>query len=429
MNKGLVGAGVVVLAVAATAPYAVGYFTEQEWQKATSEINSSQALFQITTDDYQRGYMGADLRGTVVFINPDSGEETVLQYKADVSHGVTGSLMDFSSPDFDGTGYLEAFPNEKPRLTLQTRVWGQAVVALDVPATEFVDEANGQTISSSSLTSKLTIKDAGAAADLAMSWPGLTVQGPALQMQIANLDMEQSYQRLRGEVWTGEGVMTLSRVALSAPSQPTFSLADLSVTSLSEAGDSGETLDAESTITVNSVSVEGAEFGPHQVVFRFTDLNIDKLDAFSRVINDMQTVGMDPTMDPNMAMQQQMEMVGKMTEAMLALALDGFSAGIPTLDISTPQGPIKGMLMVSHPKLNEDQKSQTFMVLENLTGDLELSVPAVLVQQNPMLSQQVGPLVQQGMIVQDGDLLRVQGRLEGMVFNINGNEIPLPPMF
>jgi len=56
-------------------------------------------------------------------------------------------------------------------------------------------------------------------------------------------------------------------------------------------------------------------------------------------------------------------------------------------------------------------------------------MPAVLVDDNPVLAMQVAPLIKQGMVIQDGDRLRMAGTLEDMALTINGNVLPLPPLF
>ena len=85
--------------------------------------------------------------------------------------------------------------------------------------------------------------------------------------------------------------------------------------------------------------------------------------------------------------------------------------------------------MVQHPSLSDDEKDQMMMVMQRLTGNLDVSMPLALVEQHPELGMQVAPLIKQGMVVQEGDRLRIQGTLEDLALDINGNVIPLPPIF
>ena len=41
---------------------------------------------------------------------------------------------------------------------------------------------------------------------------------------------------------------------------------------------------------------------------------------------------------------------------------------------------------------------------------------------------QVAPLIKEGLLVRDGERLVMDGRLQDLVLNVNGVEIPLPPL-
>ncbi|MEP6405652.1 MAG: DUF945 family protein, partial [Marinobacter sp.] len=130
MKKQWMVAGAAVLAVGVAAPWAVGYVTEQQWQSVTANVNQAQPLFKLQTRDYDRGYMGAEFAGTITIQDPDTGDEHSFDYQARVSHGVTGSLIDFTPPPELDAEVEKIFPDEKPRLTLETRLWGTAIAEL-----------------------------------------------------------------------------------------------------------------------------------------------------------------------------------------------------------------------------------------------------------------------------------------------------------
>jgi hypothetical protein len=128
-------------------------------------------------------------------------------------------------------------------------------------------------------------------------------------------------------------------------------------------------------------------------------------------------------------MQQLMQSFQRVSNAMLGLAAEGFTLGFPKIDLSTPQGPINGELIISHPELSEEEKSQAMMVMQGLTGNFDISMPVALVDENQALAMQVAPLIKRGMVVQSGDRLRMTGALKDMALDINGNVLPLPPVF
>jgi len=142
-------AGAGVLAVAGGLPWVVGYVTEQQWHQATAEVNDAQPFLRMETDNYERGILGARFRGSVNLINPETGESQKLAYRANVTHGVTGSLMDFQPEDGWAAGDTDWFSGEEPRLTLETRLWGTAVLELEAPQMTLTDPDTGETLASS----------------------------------------------------------------------------------------------------------------------------------------------------------------------------------------------------------------------------------------------------------------------------------------
>lgn len=423
--------GVVALGIGAAAPWGVGYYTEQQWQGVETGFNDSQNVLRLETREYDRGYMNASVRGSITFVGPESGEQHSFDYQAQVSHGVTGSLMDFSTAEDMGAEARKFFPDEKPRLTLETRIWGTATVEMTVPEIDVTDEETGETLNIARAQVRADIGAAGSELDIQVDWPGLTLTGPDAQISVANFQMEQTMEFLTGDVWVGDAKVTLASLQIDAPEEPSVRLDGLTMTSESTASADGKRLNGDSSIRLDKVAANGMEFGPHEVQVRFDGLDVASLDEISSAISDMQQAAMTSaaSSDPQAAMQQQMQSFQRVSGALLGLAAEGFTFGFPKIDLNTPEGPIKGELMISHPELSDDEKSRTMMVMQGLTGDFDISMPAELVDQNQALAMQVAPLIKQGMVVQDGDRLRMTGNLKDMALDINGNVLPLPPVF
>ncbi|WP_225314905.1 DUF945 family protein [Marinobacter confluentis] len=423
--------GVVVLGAAAAAPLGVGYYTEQQWQGVQSEFNSSQALLRLETREYDRGYMNSSVLGSVTFIGPDSAGEHTFDYQADVSHGITGSLMDFSTAEELSESAKKFFPDEQPRLTLETRVWGTATLEMIVPEVAVTDEESGETFAISRAEGRADIGSAGSELDVELSWPGMTLTGPDARISVSDFQMDQRMEFLTGDVWIGDANMTLASLQIDVPDQPAVRLDGLTMTSESDVTDDGKRMNGDSSIRLDMLEASGKAFGPHEIQVRFDGLDVASLDEISAAIGEMQQAAATSAggADPQAAMQQQMESFQRISGAVMGLAAEGFSFGFPRIDLSTPQGPIQGELVISHPELSDDEKSQAMMVMQGLTGNFDLSMPVALVDQNPTLAMQVSPLIKQGMVVQDGDRLILSGVLEDMALDINGNVMPLPPLF
>ncbi len=430
MKKQWMGAGAAVLAVGVVAPWAVGYVTEQQWQNVTTEVNQTQPLFQLETRDYNRGYLGADFTGTISVQNPDTGEEHEFEYQARVSHGVTGSLLDFSPADELGSEVEKIFPDEKPKLTLETRLWGTAIVELSIPAISVINEETGESFDMSESYSRAEISDNGSHADIVMLWPGAVIRAPDLRISIEDFRFEQTMEHLTGGVWLGDGDMSLSGFELAARDEPSLRFDDLAIRSETFTEEDGASIGSETLMTLETLTADDKSFGPHRMEFVFSGLDVQNWNSLTEALTEMQTAALTaPGGDSRAVMQQQMESMNRINQALLGLAGEGFSFGFPELSFATPHGPIDGEIMVQHPSLSDDEKDQMMMVMQRLTGNLDLSMPLALVEQYPELGMQVAPLIKQGLVVQEGDRVRVQGKLEDLALDINGNLIPLPPLF
>lgn len=423
--------GVVVLALGAAAPWGVGYYTQQQWQGVETGFNDAQNVLRLETSDYDRGYMNGTVRGAITLVMPESGERHSFNYQAQVSHGITGSLMDFSTSADIGADTAKYFPDEKPRLTLETRIWGTATLEMTVPAVDVTDAATGETLTSARAHARADIGSAGSELDIQVDWPGLTASGPDMQIALQDFRMEQTLEHLTGDLWLGGGEVTLASLQFDAPEEAGARFDGLSITSESDASSDGRRLNGDSSIRLESVETDGRAFGPHEIQIRFDDLDVASLEAISSAINDIQQAAMTSAVesDPQAVMQQQMASFQRVNTALLGLAAEGFTLGFPKIDLNTPEGPITGELMISHPELSDQEKSQAMMVMQGLTGNFDISMPAVLVDQNPELAMQVAPLIKQGMVVKDGDRLSMVGTLKDMALDINGNVLPLPPVF
>jgi uncharacterized protein YdgA (DUF945 family) len=119
----------------------------------------------------------------------------------------------------------------------------------------------------------------------------------------------------------------------------------------------------------------------------------------------------------------------RVNDSLQGLVAAGFSAGIPELSVSTPEGVVEGSLSLSHPELSEEERQQMLMVMQRLTGQVDLSLPAALAENYPSVRMQAAPLIKQGLLVEEGDRLVLEGRMKDMVLTINGQDLPLPPLF
>tara|TARA_R110002096_G_scaffold169811_1_gene341669 strand:- start:6904 stop:8190 length:1287 start_codon:yes stop_codon:yes gene_type:complete len=421
-------AGVGVLVVTGAMPWAVGYITEQQWQVVTRELNQAQPFVQLQTDDYRRGFFGSELDGVVTILNPESGEVRPIAYRAKVTHGVTGSFIDFQPVEGwapEGADWFQ----EHPRLTLETRLWGTAVLELEAPAIAINNSESGESLRTSGGIARIEISDAGSQAEALVVWPQLTFSGPDMSVRVNDFRVEHNMTHLQGDVWTGTVEVSMASVALADAEGPPVTIEGLLARSSTEANADGQRLDSRLSIEAEKVRYEDQAYGPHKVAFALEHLDVASWSALTTSMAELQGMALAPDTDSQDAFERQMAAMGQVNTALRDLSAAGFSVGFPELTLDTPEGEVTGSLVISHPELTADQKAEMLMVMQQLTGEMNLSVPSVLAEDYPAVRMQLAPLIKQGLLVPEGDRLVLTARLSDMVVDVNGQEFPLPPLF
>jgi len=422
-------AGTAILVVAGAAPWGVGYLTEQQWQEATREVNSAQPFLHMETDQYRRGLMGSEVSGTATFQDPATGKSSRTEFEIQVSHGITGSLLDIRPADGWQPENTDWFPREEPKLTLETRIWGTATLELQMPVIEINEPGVAAALRSSGGLARIEIGHLGEKADMLLVWPTVAISGPAMTLSVEDIHLEQSLSWLSGDIWTGSGSMTIETLNLQGDQSPPVVLNNISLSSHSEADQKGEKLDSTVALELGSVVMDGSAFGPHRIEVALNGLDVAGWNDFSSVMTEMQLMAAQADQPSQAVFEQQMAYMQQLNDAAHGLAAAGFSAGIRKLTLTTPEGELQGSLDVSHPELSEAEHANMLMVMQRLTGSLDFTMPLALVNKYPAVQMQVAPLVKQGLLVESGGQLVMKGQMQDLVLDLNGVEFPVPPLF
>lgn len=424
MKKQWMWAGVVVLAAGASAPWIVGNLTEQQWHQALAEVNDAQPFFLVGTDEYQRGYLSSRFQGRVDFEHPDTGERQTFSYRGDVRHGLTGSRIVFVADAPEDEVWPQLFPDRQPEMTLTTRVWGTARADLSIPAISVDNELTGESLNVSESFGWVTVSGGGSAFDVQMLWPGAVLRGPEYRVSLENLRLEQAMERLRGDVWTGEGEMVLDGLSVARTQEPELRLQTLRFHGETVAVDGGRRFSSTSELSLSEMRLGDDRFGPHRVEFAFRDVSVDAWNQLVEAFNEMQEASAAGVQ----SFERQLAATMALGEALRSLAGEGFSFGVPDLNVMSPDGPVTGTLMVSHPQLDASEQAAMALVMERLAGQFQVRIPVALAERYPAVAEQLAPLLMQGVLVQDEDSFRVDASLENLQINLNGQVFPLPPM-
>jgi uncharacterized protein YdgA (DUF945 family) len=114
--------------------------------------------------------------------------------------------------------------------------------------------------------------------------------------------------------------------------------------------------------------------------------------------------------------------------AIHALVNSGLKLKISQCEVSTPQGQVSGNMVLSLLKnANADGViMQPMSVLKQMKGNLMLSVPIALVDNTPLLKQRVQPLLQQGILEQEGENYTLNVIMKGdKLILSSGMQVPI----
>ncbi|ROT98887.1 DUF945 domain-containing protein [Marinobacter sp. R17] len=423
-------AGVLVLVVIVAAPYGVGVLTQQQWGEAVSRMNHDQPLVHVATDRYDRHFFGAELSGEMTVMDPETGEAHRIPYTGDVSHGVLSSSVELK-PVPDSEPMLKTlFPKALPKLTLTTWLWGTLEADLNVPAIDLTDDDTGETLNSAEAYGWAKVTDAGDHVELNLNWPGMVVRSDAIRASFDNLQLSQEGDRVAGSLWSGDAALTVEKLAYVEGDQVDVSLENLQLTGNTQPEKDDTRVSSHSALTLDAVNVGDESYGPHRVEFNLDNLDVDAWLNFQSVATEIQMMQAqpDPTLSQQALFQKQMMLMQRFSNAAKAVAAGGLTVGMPTIDLKSADGDIQGHWSLTHPEVPKAKQADMPLIVQQLTGELELSAPVALLEEDPDVSRNLQGLVQQGILKRDGDVYRIKAKLDNMMLDINGQSYPLPPL-
>jgi uncharacterized protein YdgA (DUF945 family) len=421
----MASAGLLVVVVVAL-PWGTGYLAQQQWQQVTQEVNRSQALVEMQIGRYDRGFWNSEFEGTLLLRNPANDDEISLPYLANVSHGLTGNLTEFQPANGWTPAGESWFGDDAPRLTAETRLWGSAVAELTVPKFSVTDDGNGETVFGDGGVVRVKGGLGSDTVDISADWPSLVVASEKLDLRLSGLTLEQEMQRLSGDVWIGEGTLALQSMELMPANADAVMLRGLSFYSNSEAVNDNSALDSRIRVKLDELQLAEDTLGPHRIEFELKGLNVEAWNAVSRSVTDMQLAAFAAENGDPTAFQQQMQAMSDVGDSMKLLAAAGFSVGFPDIHLVSPEGPLQGKVLVTHP--GSTGGSEPLLIMPALEGEMDLSIPLALAEDNEAVRMQTAPLIKDGLLVTEGDRLILKATLKDLVLNVNGRQIPLPPL-
>jgi uncharacterized protein YdgA (DUF945 family) len=428
--KKIIVAVVLIVAAGIAAPWAVGALTEQRWSQTEANLNSQQPMVQIETRSYDRGYASAKVEGMLRLQLPGADERIMLPYEGQVSHGLTSSTIDFDFGAGDSEIVQQLFPDQRPTLTATVNAWGTIDVDLMIPAMMIEDDTVEGSLSVSKLEARLGVSDDGNQVEVSVTWPGMVATDAEASFTLEDVELNQSMSRLDGDVWIGDGTLSIEYVVARLADAPEVVFTNLDLESATTAGDNDKRFTVESRLNIEKAGAGDHASGPFLTRFAMRDVNVAAWNALLANVTELQMLNSTQVagLSRQAMMEQQMQAMDAVTKSLKTLVFSGISFGFPEISLKFAEGSFIGDAMFSHPELEASAVNGQTLIMEQLTGEANLRIPTSLVEVQPTLQQQVAPLLQQGLLVEDGDDLVLEARMEDLAVDINGNVMPLPPV-
>jgi len=259
-----------------------------------------------------------------------------------------------------------------------------------------------------------------------VSWPGMSVTGAdGDALSIGKLSMVQTGSQLTDYLWTSDMSMTLDSISGADDGQK-FDLKKLKVSSLTEEATAGR-INSSFEMTVDSVKFNDDEFKNQKLVFALRDLAVEEFDALMETIDKLEETAQ--ISDPEQQAMAQMEQFARIGQDVTNLFNKGLKIDISELFVNTPKGDVNGKLHLEQPESDVASGAGPAALLQATKGRLSLSVPVLLIEGGaPEMQQQLDALLAQNFIVKEGEVYKTEATLENMIINVNGTELPLPPL-
>lgn len=429
--KKLVLLGLLVLAViAGMGPYVSGQQAEQQYLQMAAYANQQQGVL-MQTVRYERGYLASEIETRLVLppVDPDSPESVELRFVTTLEHGVL-SVTAITRPVFEKStleDMQKLFNDEQPvELVTKVGMTGNVVGKGLIKPIDYTDEENGATVVSAPVHFSMAIPASHEHMTFQLTWDGLQVtdeNGEYLKM--SGLSLAQTGTPLSDYLWTGDVDFRLDSIEGNEGVGDSFSLQGLTMQSRTDLV-AENTIDSSVTMSVAVIEYQGEKLEGHRFEFALESLAVDKFDGVMMALESMEEANM--VMDEQQRAQQQMAAFGEVGEKLNALLESGFRVRIKELHVQTVAGPIDGSMELTQAKLVPGEPRPASL-LSLASGEASFSAPAALLENDdPEWQEKLSLLQAQSLLVKQGDTYVSNIKLANMMLDLNGVDMPLPPL-
>ncbi len=405
---GAIGGAIVIAAIW---PLAVGQIAEKVMTDGIAQLSNSKMSAEVT--EYDRSYFSA--QATTRFVITDEslkaqleqdGIPTVLTLTHQISHGLLS--IDAQTKTL-----------ENPLLTFSldtnTKLNGNTTFVLNGNPIEFKDHNGGQ----------LKIDSYKGEGSIALDGESLVrIEVPSMDVDFANgesLQAEKLVFEGQGKkglgVWLGKQKMQLDSLSLEA-NEPknSFSTKQLSYTANAYQNEAGDSLTNTQNLRLENVKLPEVTFSQVDMDFSVNGLNSSAFEGLMALYQQNQVLN-----------EQQIEQAIPLLDSLVE---SGIHFDLSHLSVVSTNGDMKMDWTLEIPKGLANVSQNPTLIINQLTGDLNLSTSAELASTYPMIQEGIDEMVIMEFADESSDGYSLNAKLEnGIVTFDTGKQMSLMALF
>ncbi len=417
---------ILLVVVAAGAPWLFGRLAEHEFVQAVERLNASSDRVRAELHEYERNYLSG-WAVTELTLGGDDGEDPlILRLNTELEHGLTG-VRSWTRPDPEqAEAWRALFPDRLPELRLEAHAHGTVRARVRVPAFSWSSDVPvpmlaGSTGEFSDFSSRLRVRR-GARLRFQLDWPGATMDVGHSRMTLEGLHLTQRLRPWGETLWTGRGDLQLEQFVIDPILDAPIVFENLALNN--EAGVSGDYLDLDWEASLANLSLGEDVVGRQAFIAGVRGFHAPSLDGALSSLIELQTLRRGSG-----DAEREMELYRLLSERLQKLAAHGGELDLHELLFRLPEGRLEGALHLAYPQLPEAERAVQRSLLEHVTGEAHLIVDRDMLWVLPQSAQAgLARLRRHGLLEESNGEYRLDLLLQGRELMINGEEVLIPPL-
>ncbi len=425
MNKWLATGVISVVALMAAGPYITGTVAQKKLASLV-QLLDKQPHIRASIDKYERSYLGARVE---ILLQPEPATD------ADAAWRVVASLK-YGVASLNAQAILQLPPQLQQdlhvRAALQNRPPVSVRAAASLLGVDMFLRSAPVTYSKEGVTAAIAPVELRLDAPVTMDavgaqvqWNGLTMKSGGEEFLISKFQLQQNSRKLTSHLWVGDLVLALENFEWRSPGTDLRS-SGMEIRSTTQKT-RGSRLKSELLVATNTLVLDDKTFHDQRLKLEVEGLAIDELENLIVAVErrDAAMAKVTTERPDREQMKQQEKLTKAVANAGSAFLRKGLSIAVPEMQSTTPFGPLAGQGSLVQPAMEEADKAP---LLTRTQGTMSFSMPLQLLMLLPHGEEQVAALIEQNLMVQEGEYLKAEATLGDSMIVLNGQQIPVPPL-